>query len=84
MAYALLSRWGPDGFLTHCADIADFYRARRDAFERVARKHLTGLAEWTTPVAGMFIYMKVLRSPITRIVLIYFDCCAAPGAPRQA
>ncbi|KAJ7930941.1 pyridoxal phosphate-dependent transferase [Mycena leptocephala] len=66
MAYALLSRWGPDGFLTHCADIADFYRARRDAFERVARKHLTGLAEWTTPVAGMFIYMKLLVHPDRR------------------
>jgi DNA-binding transcriptional MocR family regulator len=28
-------------------------------FERVARAHLTGLAEWTTPIAGMFLYIKV-------------------------
>jgi tryptophan aminotransferase len=59
MAYALLSRWGPEGFLAHCAGVAAFYRARRDVFERVARKHLSGLAEWTTPIAGMFLYIKV-------------------------
>ncbi|KAJ7106425.1 pyridoxal phosphate-dependent transferase [Mycena crocata] len=60
MAYTLLSRWGPDGFLAHCAGVAAYYRARRDVFEAVARKHLAGLAEWTTPVAGMFLYIKVL------------------------
>jgi tryptophan aminotransferase len=59
MAYSLLSRWGPDGFLAHCAGVAAFYRTRRDAFERVAGKHLSGLVEWTTPVAGMFLYIKV-------------------------
>ncbi|KAJ7465366.1 pyridoxal phosphate-dependent transferase [Mycena galericulata] len=63
MAYTLLSRWGPDGFKAHCAGVADVYRARRDAFELVARKHLTGLAEWTTPVAGMFLYIKLLVNP---------------------
>jgi tryptophan aminotransferase len=66
MAYALLSRWGPDGFLAHCAEIAAFYHARRDVFERVARKHLTGLVEWTTPVAGMFLYIKVPPIPSSR------------------
>ncbi|KAJ7096913.1 pyridoxal phosphate-dependent transferase [Mycena epipterygia] len=60
MAYTLLARWGPEGFLAHCAGVAAFYRRRRDAFEGVARKHLEGLAEWTTPVAGMFLYMKLL------------------------
>ncbi|KAJ7485806.1 pyridoxal phosphate-dependent transferase [Mycena latifolia] len=63
MAYALLSRWGPEGFLAHCASVAASYRARRDVFERVARAHLTGLAEWTTPVAGMFLYIKLLVHP---------------------
>ncbi|KAJ6583605.1 pyridoxal phosphate-dependent transferase [Mycena vulgaris] len=63
MAYTLLSRWGPKGFLEHCGGVAGVYRARRDAFERVALKHLTGLAEWTTPVAGMFLYIKLLVHP---------------------
>ncbi|KAJ7029430.1 pyridoxal phosphate-dependent transferase [Mycena alexandri] len=60
MAYKLLAGWGPDGFLAHCAGVAAFYRSRRDMFERVAHKHLSGLAEWTTPVAGMFLYIKLL------------------------
>ncbi|KAJ7732410.1 pyridoxal phosphate-dependent transferase [Mycena metata] len=60
MAYKLLAGWGPDGFLAHCAGVAVFYRSQRDMFERVARKHLSGLAEWTTPVAGMFLYIKLL------------------------
>ncbi|KAJ7040057.1 pyridoxal phosphate-dependent transferase [Mycena alexandri] len=60
MAYKLLAGWGPDGFLAHCAGVAVFYRSRRDMFERVARKYLSGLAEWTTPVAGMFLYIKLL------------------------
>lgn len=59
MAYKALSRWGIEGFLAHCKGVAATYRARRDAFERVARKHLDGLGEWTTPVAGMFLYIKV-------------------------
>ncbi|KAJ7150604.1 pyridoxal phosphate-dependent transferase [Mycena filopes] len=65
IAHTLLARWGPDGFLAHCAGVAAFYRARRDMFERVARKHLgdEGLAEWTTPVAGMFLYIKLLVHP---------------------
>ncbi|KAJ7745551.1 pyridoxal phosphate-dependent transferase [Mycena maculata] len=63
MAYTVLAQWGPDGFLAHCAEVAAVYRARRDTFERVARKHLTGLAEWTTPVAGMFLYIKLLVHP---------------------
>ncbi|KAK7006260.1 Aminotran-1-2 domain-containing protein [Favolaschia claudopus] len=60
IAYSLLSRWGPEGFLAHCRGVAAFYRSRRDMFERVARKHLEGLAEWVTPVAGMFLYIKLL------------------------
>ncbi|KAJ7676697.1 pyridoxal phosphate-dependent transferase [Mycena polygramma] len=59
MAYSLLSRWGPTGFLKHCAGVAAFYRERRDAFETVARAQLEGLAEWTSPVAGMFLWVQV-------------------------
>ncbi|KAJ7074721.1 pyridoxal phosphate-dependent transferase [Mycena amicta] len=62
IAYTLLSRWGPQGFLTHCKQVATLYRTRRDAFERLARKYLSddGLAEWTSPVAGMFLYVKLI------------------------
>ncbi|KAJ7696345.1 hypothetical protein B0H16DRAFT_1647701 [Mycena metata] len=70
MAYKLLAGWVPTAssrtlshntVLAHCAGVAVFYRSQRDMFERVARKHLSGLAEWTTPVAGMFLYIKQSR-----------------------
>ncbi len=34
---------------------------RRDAFMALAEKHLKGLAQWTTPTAGMFVWFKLLN-----------------------
>ena len=59
MAFLLLKQWGEDGFLRHCKGVAQFYCAKRDTFEKVAKRHLDGVAEWTTPDAGMFLYIKV-------------------------
>ena len=59
MVHALLSKWGPEGLLAHCAQVSEFYRLKRDMFERAAAKHLTGVATWTTPVAGMFLYIHL-------------------------
>ncbi|KAF7972431.1 hypothetical protein HWV62_18000 [Athelia sp. TMB] len=50
----LLTSWGYDGFLTHTRGVSEFYRGRRDVFEAAMQKHLQGLAEWTSPEAGMF------------------------------
>lgn len=36
------------------------YRQRRDLFCTLAAKHLTGLAEWHPPSAGMFVWFKVI------------------------
>ena len=54
LAYAVLSRWGYDGFFQHTDRVAEFYREKRDVFERAMHRHLDGLAEWTPPEAGMF------------------------------
>ncbi|KAF7305471.1 Aminotran-1-2 domain-containing protein [Mycena chlorophos] len=64
IAFKVLSRMGPEGFLAHCKQVASLYRTRRDNFERLARKYLgdDGLAEWTTPVAGMFLYIKLIAN----------------------
>ncbi|KAF5333019.1 hypothetical protein D9758_015185 [Tetrapyrgos nigripes] len=62
MVYKLLQNWGIEGFLTHATHCADFYRQKRDIFEKYSQKHLTGLAEWITPNASMFVWMK-LRLP---------------------
>nr|GAT47083.1 predicted protein [Mycena chlorophos] len=64
IAFKVLSRLGPEGFLAHCKQVASLYSTRRDNFERLARKYLgdDGLAQWTTPVAGMFLYIKLIAN----------------------
>ena len=51
---ALFNAWGYDTFLEHGRRVASLYRAKRDVFESAMQKHLTGLAEWVPPEAGMF------------------------------
>ncbi|CAA7262140.1 unnamed protein product [Cyclocybe aegerita] len=58
--FRLLDSWGYDGFAAHVQRVAEFYKAKRDVFERAMRKHLTGLVEWTSPEAGMFFWFKLL------------------------
>ncbi|KAK0199870.1 TdiD protein [Desarmillaria ectypa] len=55
----LLQSWGTSGFLTHAANIAEYYRRKRDIFEMYLNKHLTGLAQWNTPNAAMFYWIKL-------------------------
>eukprot|EP00742_Colponemidia_sp_Colp-10_P001881 GILJ01002012.1.p1 GENE.GILJ01002012.1~~GILJ01002012.1.p1 ORF type:complete len:434 (-),score=58.33 GILJ01002012.1:163-1464(-) len=57
---ALLNRWGTEGFQKHILSVQAFYRNRRDICVEYAEKHLKGLAEWTTPSAGMFLWLKLL------------------------
>ncbi|KAJ3414664.1 hypothetical protein HDV05_006199 [Chytridiales sp. JEL 0842] len=52
--------WGISGFLSHTTQVSEFYKKKGDAFLQAANKHLTGLAEWTTPSAGMFVWIKLL------------------------
>jgi tryptophan aminotransferase len=56
IAYALLSEWGYDTFFDHTRRVANFYREKRDIFAKALDRHLTGLAEWTIPNAGMFFW----------------------------
>lgn len=60
IAYALLNSWGYDGFKTHTETVSQFYRGKRDVFESAMKHHLDGLAEWSTPEAGMFFWFKLL------------------------
>ena len=46
----LLQHWEQTGeFEGHVDKVVEFYRGQREAFLAAADKHLTGLAEWTTP-----------------------------------
>ncbi|KIM33517.1 hypothetical protein M408DRAFT_326211 [Serendipita vermifera MAFF 305830] len=60
IAYALLSDWGYEAFFEHSRQVSEFYRVKRDIFLKSLEKHMTGLAEWTVPDAGMFFWMKLL------------------------
>jgi len=62
----LLSSWGYDGFFAHTRTVSEFYRMKRDVFEEALHKHFDhdGLAKWTSPEAGMFVWFKLLlKSP---------------------
>ncbi|KAI0790026.1 PLP-dependent transferase [Abortiporus biennis] len=60
VALSILKRWGLSGFLKHGDTVAEFYKQKRDKFEAAMKKHLSGLAEWDTPKAGMFFWFKIL------------------------
>jgi tryptophan aminotransferase len=61
----VLSTWGYDGFRAHTAGVSAFYRAKRDVFIAALERHLAGLAEWTAPEAGMFVWCGSLLSHAT-------------------
>ena len=55
--------WGYEGFNAHITNVAGFYRARKETFERYMREYLEGLAEWTSPDTGMFFwYVSCIQS----------------------
>jgi tryptophan aminotransferase len=64
LAYSLLKSWGMSGLLSHSKAVAEYYRIRRVWFEEIARKHLADLADWVSPVAGMFLWIDVSKSGI--------------------
>lgn len=51
--------------MNHGKHVADFYAARRERFEALAKKHLDGLAAWVSPVAGMFLWMDLSPAGVT-------------------
>ncbi|XP_033736617.1 kynurenine/alpha-aminoadipate aminotransferase, mitochondrial-like [Pecten maximus] len=57
----ILKEWGLDGFLDHTDKTAKFYENRCQLCLKAAKKHLTGLAEWSEPCGGMFLWLKLLN-----------------------
>jgi DNA-binding transcriptional MocR family regulator len=55
----LLTSWGYEGFFKHTHAVSQFYKEKRDIFERMLHKHLEGLAEWSSPEAGMFVWYVI-------------------------
>eukprot|EP01064_Diplonema_japonicum_P003754 TRINITY_DN12444_c1_g4_i1.p1 TRINITY_DN12444_c1_g4~~TRINITY_DN12444_c1_g4_i1.p1 ORF type:complete len:437 (+),score=99.05 TRINITY_DN12444_c1_g4_i1:46-1311(+) len=61
MISSLLEQWGDDGWDAHVCTVKAFYAQRREKFIHYCEKHLTGLAEWVYPKAGMFVWFKFLH-----------------------
>eukprot|EP00057_Strongylocentrotus_purpuratus_P035058 XP_797560.3 PREDICTED: kynurenine/alpha-aminoadipate aminotransferase, mitochondrial [Strongylocentrotus purpuratus] len=53
-------QWGIEGFLRHTDTAREFYKRRRDIIAKAAEDHLTGVATWSVPRAGLFLWMKLL------------------------
>lgn len=49
-----------DNFCSHIDNLCQFYEKRRDSFLRSAETHLKGLCEFNKPVAGMFVWIRIL------------------------
>nr|XP_022329260.1 kynurenine/alpha-aminoadipate aminotransferase, mitochondrial-like isoform X3 [Crassostrea virginica] len=57
--YKVLEDWGIEGFLKHAETTAELYKTKRDQCLAIMEKHLKGLAEWTVPSGGMFVWVKL-------------------------
>ena len=56
----MLNAWGPAGFDRHIRGMQREYAERAAVIHAAAEEHLTGLANWTRPAAGMFLWLKLL------------------------
>jgi 2-aminoadipate transaminase len=54
---------------TRLEDLVAFYRARRDTFEELLGRHFAGLAQWNTPVGGLFYWLQLHGGIDTRTIL---------------
>jgi len=59
IVYCYLKQIGYDGLLSHVQNVKSFYESQRNMFVRIAEKHLSDLASWSIPHAGMFFWIKV-------------------------
>ena len=59
----MLNAWGPASFERHICSMQREYAQRAAVIQAAAEQHLSGLAEWTRPAAGMFLWLKLLVVP---------------------
>lgn len=75
---------GTEHYRNHLAELRDFYRLRRDAFEVALQEHFSDLADWNSPQGGLFFWLT-LKTPLdTRSLLkpaLAQDVAFMPGEP---
>ncbi|XP_058806903.1 kynurenine/alpha-aminoadipate aminotransferase, mitochondrial-like isoform X2 [Phymastichus coffea] len=59
LVHKLLTGWSEQQLDQHLARVRRFYRDKRDAMLRAVEKHFAGIAEWSVPKAGMFVWLKI-------------------------
>ena len=87
LAARLLTEWGLDGYRQHIEKVQAFYRSRRDVMAAAAAKHLSGLALWKPPVAGMFFWFDLAPSGVVDSSPLILEKCRDKKvllAPGQA
>ncbi|GAB4818408.1 hypothetical protein N2152v2_005454 [Parachlorella kessleri] len=60
MTWQVLSTWGDEGLECHVCAMQREYARRADIIHSAAHRELAGLAQWERPVAGMFMWAKLL------------------------
>ena len=55
----LIEQWGHQGFFNHIDNVEQFYKKRRDKMCDAADKHLKDVCEYSVPLGGMFLWIKV-------------------------
>ncbi|KAG7206641.1 hypothetical protein KM043_000319 [Ampulex compressa] len=59
LLYKLFEIWQLNQFQSHFNDVRKFYQEKRDIMLVAIEKHLSGLAEWSAPTGGMFVWIKI-------------------------
>ena len=59
IAVGYLREVGHAGFLEHTLQVANYYRTQRDMVVQALDKHMSDLATWIVPRAGMFVWLKL-------------------------
>jgi len=55
----LMEQWGHKGFFEHIDNVENFYKKRRDRMLEAADKHLKNICEYSVPLGGMFLWIRV-------------------------
>eukprot|EP01114_Cavostelium_apophysatum_P015774 TRINITY_DN4371_c0_g1_i1.p1 TRINITY_DN4371_c0_g1~~TRINITY_DN4371_c0_g1_i1.p1 ORF type:complete len:433 (+),score=97.46 TRINITY_DN4371_c0_g1_i1:107-1405(+) len=89
LIYNTVKSLGHEGWMKHVKKVQRFYMHQREVILKAAEKHLTGLAEWASPSAGMFIWFKLLgvedcndlvsRDAIEKLILLVPGSAFAPS-----
>jgi 2-aminoadipate transaminase len=73
----------PDFYHQHLKHLRHFYASQYHILNSLLEKHLTGLAEWTTPTGGLFVWLKLKGIDTTELLTTAVKQGVAfmPGAP---